>query len=65
MVVLGVLRIKGAAFGPSMNGVTPELYVGVSAAVLMLGAVLCAVMGWRRAHALLERAYGDEGVPVT
>ena len=54
LLILGCVLIVTPLFLSLMPGVTADLLALVSAAVAVIGAVACAIVGWRRANRLLE-----------
>ncbi len=58
LLILGSVLVATALTLFIIPGVTPDLLAGVSAAVAVVGAVICAVAGWRRATRLLESRRG-------
>lgn len=54
LLILGSVLAATALALYLVPGVTPDLLAGVSAAVAVVGAVACAIVGWRRANRLLD-----------
>lgn len=58
LLILGCVLAATALVLFLIPGVTADLLAGISAAVAVVGAVTCAVAGWRRANRLLESRRG-------
>jgi uncharacterized membrane protein len=58
LMVLGFLLIATPIILALIPGVTPDLLAGISSAVAVAGAIVCAVVGWRRATRLLDSRKG-------
>ncbi|CAN5649697.1 hypothetical protein BH23GEM6_BH23GEM6_27900 [soil metagenome] len=62
LLVLGILIIVAAPVALLIPGLTPEYYAAVMTALLLMGVLIAAALGWRRANRLLrERQEGSSG----
>ena len=54
LLILGCTMIVTPLILAAVPGMTPDLLAGVSAGVAVVGAIVMAVVGWRRATRLLD-----------
>jgi uncharacterized membrane protein len=59
LMVLGVVQIALALLLALVPGITEDEYGVTNAALIGVGALLCGVIGWRRANRLLEQRRGE------
>jgi uncharacterized membrane protein len=62
LVILGVVTVVLGLVPVLAPGLDEATYALVSAGILTAGALLCAVIGWRRANRLLRERRGIAGV---